>query len=54
MRVFISGQNLKLWTKYSGYDPEVNTGDFKSLLPGLDSGAYPRSKSIVFGLNLTL
>lgn len=54
MRVFISGQNLKLWTNYSGYDPEVNTGDFKSLLPGLDSGAYPRSKSIVFGLNLTL
>jgi TonB-linked SusC/RagA family outer membrane protein len=54
LRIFINGQNLKLWTNYSGYDPEVNTGQYKSLLPGLDSGAYPRASTIVFGVKLTL
>lgn len=53
-RLFVTGQNLKLWTKYEGYDPEVNTGAYRSLLPGVDSGAYPREKTIAFGLKLVL
>jgi TonB-linked SusC/RagA family outer membrane protein len=53
-RFFVTGQNLKLWTKYEGYDPEVNTGAYRSLLPGVDSGAYPREKTIAFGLKLVL
>tara|TARA_R110002050_G_scaffold274283_3_gene418665 strand:+ start:430 stop:3615 length:3186 start_codon:yes stop_codon:yes gene_type:complete len=53
-RFFVTGQNLKLWTKYEGYDPEVNTGAYRSLLPGVDSGAYPREKTIALGLKLVL
>ncbi|MFT4205266.1 MAG: TonB-dependent receptor [Chitinophagaceae bacterium] len=50
--LFISGKNLFLWTKYSGYDPEVNTqqGGFGSLMPSLDYAAYPRSKIFSIGL----
>jgi hypothetical protein len=25
-RVSLSGRNLHIWTKYNGYDPEVNNG----------------------------
>src|SRR5690606_40837962 len=30
IRVYVSGQNLALWTKYTGYDPDVTTKDRKS------------------------
>ena len=33
--------------------PEVNTGLYRSLLPGLDSGAYPREKTYALGLQVT-
>lgn len=52
-RIFLTGQNLKIWTDYEGYDPEVNTGLYRSLLPGLDSGAYPREKTYALGLQVT-
>ncbi len=53
LRLYATGNNLALWTKYSGYDPEVSTKG-NSLTPGVDFGAYPRSRSFVFGINLTL
>jgi hypothetical protein len=51
-RIFLTGQNLKIWTDYEGYDPEVNTGIYRSLLPGLDSGAYPRETTYAIGLQV--
>ncbi|WNH11210.1 SusC/RagA family TonB-linked outer membrane protein [Thalassobellus suaedae] len=51
-RVFATGRNLALWTKYSGYDPEVNT-DSDPFTPGLDYSSYPRSRSYTLGLNVT-
>ena len=51
-RIFLTGQNLKIWTDYEGYDPEVNTGTYRSLLPGLDSGAYPRERTYAIGLQV--
>lgn len=50
--LFISGKNLFLFTKYSGYDPEVNTrqGGFGDLMPSLDYASYPRSKVFSIGL----
>ena len=51
-RVFATGRNLKLWTKYSGYDPEVSSNR-NPLTPGIDYSSYPRSRSYTFGLNLT-
>ena len=52
LRIYATGSNLFCWTPYSGYDPEVSTTG-SSLTPGVDFGAYPRSRSVVFGLNLT-
>ena len=55
-RLYVTGQNLKLWTNYEGFDPEVNTirAELQSLFPSLDSGAYPREKTIAFGIKLEL
>lgn len=54
LRVFATGQNLFTWTKYSGYDPEVNTFEQTSLYQGIDYGAYPSSKSYSFGVKVSL
>ncbi|HHU27394.1 MAG TPA: TonB-dependent receptor [Bacteroidales bacterium] len=53
-RLYLSGYNLLLFTKYSGFDPDVNAKPNGGLTPGVDWGAYPRSLSFVLGLNLTL
>lgn len=49
---FVSGKNLWISTRYSGYDPEVNTrqGGFGDLMPSLDYASYPRSRVYSFGL----
>jgi TonB-dependent starch-binding outer membrane protein SusC len=56
LRVYVTGYNLWLWTKYSGYDPEVSTtrsSSYASLTPGVDYSAYPRSRSLTFGVNVS-
>jgi len=53
LRVFVSGQNLITWTKYTGPDPEVSVRN-SALTPGFDLSAYPQMRTITFGLNLTL
>lgn len=53
LRLYATGSNLAIWAKYTGYDPEVSTKG-TNLTPGVDFGAYPRSRSFVFGINLTL
>lgn len=51
-RFYFSTQNPFTFTKYSGYNPEVDMkGD--PLTPGIDYGTYPLARSAVFGLNLT-
>ena len=54
IRLSITGQNLFVITKYSGYDPEINTGtsvgDIQSF--GIDYFSYPRSRTVLFGLNV--
>ena len=46
IRVYATASNLFTITPYKGYDPEIASGT--------DSGAYPSSRSFVFGVNLTL
>lgn len=57
MRIYFSTNNLWTLTNYSGFDPEVSTITGESiganLSPGIDAGAYPQSKTFVFGLNMT-
>lgn len=51
--VYLSGQNLWLWTDYTGSDPEVSMSSqgAGSIVAGYDFDAYPRSKMITCGLN---
>jgi len=48
-----SVKNAFIITKYSGYDPEVNSFAFDGLRPGVDMNSYPTPRSFIFGLNLT-
>ncbi len=51
LRVYATGQNLFCITGYSGYDPEVSRYQ-DPMRPGLDWGAYPKSKVFTFGLDI--
>ena len=53
VRVYATGTNLFCWTPYSGYDPEVDARRSTPLTPGVDYSAFPKSRSWVFGLNLS-
>ena len=53
LRLYVTGTNLFCLTKYSGYDPEVDTRRSTPLTPGVDCSAYPKSIGFVAGLNLT-
>lgn len=54
LRLFATGQNLLLFTNYSGQDPEVDTNKSLNGIPsvGIDYTAYPRAKTLTFGLNV--
>ncbi len=54
LRVYLSGQNLALWTKYSGFDPEVSNGGQSALNRGDDYDAYPRARTFNLGVQLGL
>ena len=51
LRVYFTGSNLFCLTSYSGYDPEVDIQN--GLTPSVDYNRYPRSRSYLFGINLT-
>lgn len=51
LRLYATAQNLFCLTKYSGYDPEVNTKS-SPLMPSFDWGAYPKSRVFTFGLEI--
>ncbi|TGE25836.1 TonB-dependent receptor [Hymenobacter aquaticus] len=54
VRFYVTGNNLYTFTKYTGFDPEVNTRRGTPLTPGVDYAAYPRSRALLFGVNLSL
>jgi TonB-dependent starch-binding outer membrane protein SusC len=45
--------NLATITNYTGFDPDVTSRRADPLTPGVDFAAYPRSRTWVFGLNVT-
>lgn len=47
-RVYVSGNNLLTFTKYSGFDPEIGGGIYS-----IDRGVYPQARSFMAGLNVT-
>ena len=52
LRAYVSAQNLHVFTGYSGFDPEVSTRAGNPMTPGLDWGAYPKSKVFTLGLEI--
>lgn len=52
-KLYVSGQNLFVITKYTGFDPETNQSGQNNILRGIDSDAYPNSRSFLVGVNLT-
>jgi hypothetical protein len=48
VRVYVSGNNLVTFTKYTGFDPEIGGASY-----GIDRGFYPQARSFTAGLNLT-
>ncbi|CAG5069026.1 TonB-dependent receptor P3 [Dyadobacter sp. CECT 9623] len=52
VRFYVSAQNYLTWTKYSGYDPEVNRFGQDSRSQGFDYASYPAAKTLIFGLNV--
>ncbi|MBO4519098.1 MAG: TonB-dependent receptor [Paludibacteraceae bacterium] len=43
-------QDFFTWTNYSGFDPEVTSSGFSI---GYDNYCYPKSKSVLVGMNIT-
>ncbi|WP_035649805.1 TonB-dependent receptor [Flavobacterium sp. ASV13] len=52
LRFYFTASNVFVWTNYSGPDPESSTRRNTPYTPGVDYSAYPRSKQLIFGLNL--
>ncbi|WP_216859154.1 SusC/RagA family TonB-linked outer membrane protein [Hymenobacter citatus] len=56
-RVYATGQNLFVITKYDGFDPEINTikrGANQVPSVGIDYLAYPSARTFTFGVNFSL
>ena len=52
IRISVSGENLYLWKKYNGFDPDVSTSSSNSALRRVDIGAYPKPRTIIFSLQI--
>jgi len=46
-RLYVTGENLLTFTKYTGYDPEIGGGTLS-----IDRGQYPQARTVMFGVNL--
>ena len=56
LSVYVSGSNLFVITKFTGFDPEVNVDKSNGAYPSrsIEYVPYPTPRSIAFGLNLSL
>ncbi|QTE37002.2 SusC/RagA family TonB-linked outer membrane protein [Mucilaginibacter sp. P25] len=53
LRVYAQATNLATWTKYKGWDPELNSDAFSgNITQGYDFYAAPQAKTITFGINV--
>jgi iron complex outermembrane receptor protein len=56
LNLFLTGQNLFVITRYSGFDPEVNTPKAIGNVPsfGIEYTPYPAARTFIFGINFSL
>jgi TonB-linked SusC/RagA family outer membrane protein len=56
-QIYVQGQNLLTFTKYTGLDPDINLrtsgNNNQDIHMGVDEGAYPVAKSYLVGLRLS-
>jgi TonB-dependent starch-binding outer membrane protein SusC len=59
VRLYIQGQNLLTFTKYSGLDPDITIDNItqgfvggRDYSLGIDRGRYPTARTILFGVNV--
>lgn len=52
-RLYITASNPFTFTKYEGYNPDVNNST-SPLMPGEDANSYPVMRTLSFGINLSL
>jgi hypothetical protein len=52
LRIYVSGQNLVTFSKYSGLDPEV--GNFNVLNNGVDRLMYPQKQKMAHGTTVDI
>jgi TonB-dependent starch-binding outer membrane protein SusC len=56
VNVYVTGQNLFVITKFTGFDPEVNVNKGANFVPsvGFEYQPYPSARTITVGLNFSL
>lgn len=57
LKVYVSADNIYVFTRYSGYDPEITgsqgSGNMTRVLTsGFDYGVFPRARTFTAGLNI--
>ncbi len=51
-RLYVTGQNVYTWTKYTGFNPDVSSISIGNLNRGVDVGAYPLARTWTLGMNI--
>ncbi|SFE83520.1 TonB-dependent receptor [Thermophagus xiamenensis] len=53
-RIYVTGNNLALFTDYTGFDPEVSVDASENGVPsmGIDYTSYPKPRTFTLGINL--
>lgn len=55
-KLYVSADNIWVFTKYSGYDPEVGISQNSAaaiLSQGFDYGNFPKARTLTFGVNIS-
>jgi iron complex outermembrane receptor protein len=53
-RLYVTGNNLLVFTDYTGFDPEVSTDASENGVPsmGMDWTSYPKPRTFTLGVNI--
>ncbi len=52
LQPYMTASNLLTFTKYLGFDPEVNQWGNSGTVQGIDWGTYPQTRTFIVGLNV--
>ena len=52
MRLYFTAQNPFMFTKYTGFSPEIASDGNPALTSGIELSAYPTTRNFLFGINV--